>query len=234
MADRLKLAVFGAAGDTGDQIVRQALQRGHDVRAVERAWDAPPPWAASVELAEADVLSADLAEAVADRDAVISAIGLAPSPMTVVAPPPLYTEGVLRTIRAMQGAGVRRLAVVSASFVASRDRGPLWFRAAAQTALDRVFTQMGEMERILRAADRIDWTAARPGWLLDAPLTQDYTVTPDVIPPNMIRTRHADLAHFLLDCVETGDWIGGTPAIARSEPASASTPDKLIRAALRR
>jgi hypothetical protein len=132
----------------------------------------------------------------------------------------------------MQAAGVRRLVVISATFVATRDRGPVWFRAASRAGLGRVLAQMAEMERLLRASDNVDWTAVRPGWLMDGPLTTDYVIAPDVIAPGTIRTRHADLAHFMLTCVEDGAWIHGTPAIARAEPASASGPDKLLREVL--
>ena len=136
---------------------------------------------------------------------------------------------MLTYLKAMRKTGVKRLIVISASFVASRDRGPIWFRAAAMPALDRVFRQMGDMERILRSTDDIDWTAVRPGWLLDGARTGDYTVTPDVIPRGLIRTRHADLADFMLTLAEGKGWNRQTPAIARKEPFSVSSPLALLR-----
>lgn len=228
MTKTLKLAVFGAAGVTGQQVVRQAIARGHRVRAMDRSWQNGPEMPFGVETVAADVLTDDLDACVAGCDAVISTMGLGFSLDTATAPPPIYTEGTRRLVAAMQRGGVQRLLVISASFVASRDRGPLWFRMASAVALDRVFAQMAEMERILAAADGIDCTAVRPGWLMEGDVTADYTVTADVIPDHLIRTRHADLAHFLLYCTESGDWIGRTPAIARNEPDSASSPDKLL------
>lgn len=224
----LTLAVFGAAGKTGESLVAQAVERGHAVRAIEPEW---PEYASVPNGAEAlkgNLLDGDLAPLIEGCDAVVSAIGLGLSAKAVLDPPPLYSKGTERLLSAMERAGVERLVVISASFVATRDRGPVWFRATAGVALDAIFTQMGEMERILRAS-RADWTAVRPGWLLDAPLTADYLVTPDVIAPDLIRTRHADLAHFMLHCAETGEWSRATPAIARDEPATASTPDKLLK-----
>lgn len=85
------------------------------------------------------------------------------------------------------------------------------------------------MERLFAAARDIDWTAVRPGWLLDAPLTGDYAVKPDAIPDDLIRTRHADLAHFMLRCVETGDWVRATPAIARKEDDEVSAPSAVLK-----
>lgn len=229
MADTpMTLAVFGAAGKTGGALVAQAVDRGHAVRAIEPEWPREAPLPTGAEAMEGNLLDGDLHPLIEGCDAVISAIGLGLSAKAVLDPPPLYSTGTGRLLTAMERAKISRLVVISATFVATRDRGPAWFRATAGVALDAIFTQMGEMERILRAS-RADWTAVRPGWLLDAPLTADYVVTPDLIAPDLIRTRHADLAHFMLYCAESGDWSRATPAIARPEPAHASTPDKLLK-----
>lgn len=224
----MTLAVLGAAGKTGQSLVAQAVDRGHSVRAIEPEWPQEATVPAGAEAIEGNLLDGDLHPLIEGCDAVVSAIGLGLSTKAIVDPPPLYSRGTERLLTAMERSGIRRLIVISATFVATRDRGPVWFRATAGLALEAIFTQMGEMERILRAS-RADWTAVRPGWLLDAPLTADYVVTPDVIAPDLIRTRHADLAHFMLHCTESGEWSRATPAIARAEPAHVSTPDKLLK-----
>lgn len=223
------LVVFGANGKTGREIVDLAVKDGWKVRAAELDWPSNPGLPEGVEARTADVLSDDLGPLIRGADAVISALGVGISLKAIHDPPPLYTEGTLRIARAMQAAGVRRLVVISATFVASKDRGPLHFRLPAMLALHNVFRDMAAMERILRGMDNIDWTAVRPGWLLDAPLTEDYVVTPNIIPANMIRTRHADLAHFMLKCVENDEWINRTPAIARKEAETVSSPGAVLR-----
>lgn len=225
--DPKRLAIFGAGGKTGRHVVSQAAETGHRIRAIEPEWPDDAALPGGVEKVTGDLLNDDLVPLIEGCDAVISAIGLGLSASSVLSPPPLYTKGTERLIEAMTRAGIPRLVVISASFVASRDRGPVWFRATASVALSNVFSQMGEMERLLRSSE-LDWTAVRPGWLLDAPLTADYRVTPEVIDEDVIRTRHADLAHFMLSCIEDDAWSRQTPAIARPEPDSASTPDKLL------
>ena len=162
------------------------------------------------------------------RDAVVSALGLGPSPRTILDPPPLYTESSLRISQAMGRAGVRRLVVISAAFVEQRDVWPLWFRASVLPAMRQVYRQMGDMERILRARDHLDWTAVRSGWLLDRPKTEDYQVADRRLPPGTLRTRHGDLAHFILQCLEEDSWVGGTPAVARQEPLRYLSPFMLL------
>lgn len=212
-----KIAVFGASGTTGRQILRQAVSRGWHVRAVARSWDGAGENGSALELVKADVLEDDLSKIVSGVDAVISALGLSADPQTLADPPPVYTKGSARIADAMADEGVRRLLVISASFVVRRDIGPALFRNAALPALDPLFRQMAEMEASLREREDLDWTIARPGWLLNEPLTGDYTVSDSVIPDDLIRTRHADLAHFLLGEVDANNWVRGHPAPARRE-----------------
>ncbi|WP_422072143.1 NAD(P)H-binding protein [Tranquillimonas rosea] len=229
MLESKTLVILGAAGATGRHAVAQAVDRGHTVIAVERDWTDLPEPPAGVRKVSADVLRDDLGAVMQGADAVISALGLGVSAKTLLSPPPLYTEGTLRIISGMRAAGLIRLVVVSASFVGDRNRGPVWFRNTTGVALDRIFGQMAEMERILSATEDIAWTALRPGWLMEGPATRDYVVTEDVIPETLIRTRHADLADLALVCVEEGNWIRQKPAIAREEPASASGPGAVLR-----
>lgn len=227
MVDRPVLTIFGASGTTGRRAVEEGVAAGYRVRAVEIGWPEDTPAAEHVEHVTANVLTDDLSPAVEGAAAVISALGVGGA-KNLVDPPPLYTEGTLRIVEAMRQAGVTRLVVTSATFVETLERGPLHFRLAAGIGLYRVLQQMAEMERILRASG-LDWTAVRPGWLLDAPPSDDARVTENVIPPDLIRTRTGDLARFMVRCAQTGEWVGQTPAIARDEPDVASDPPSMLR-----
>ncbi|WP_375261269.1 SDR family oxidoreductase [Palleronia sp.] len=226
MAEIKKIAIFGAKGATGRQAVQQAVARGYRVRALELSWPENPDLPEGVEAVTANVLEDDLAPATEGCDAILSCIGLPFTARTALNPPPLYTESARRYVAAMKDTGIDRLVVISASFVETLDRGPLLFRVAARAALSPIFDQMGEMEQILRQST-VRWTAVRPGWLMEGELTQDYTITPNVIAPDLIRTRHSDLAHFMLDCLETEIYDRRTPAIARSEDRAAESARSL-------
>ncbi|WP_299323713.1 NAD(P)-dependent oxidoreductase [Parasphingopyxis sp.] len=218
------IVIFGAGGTTGAATVAMARDRGLTVRAVEHEWPLDAPDGEAVSHHSADVMDDDLAPLVDSADAVISAIGLSMSVRTVANPPPLYTKGTANIVQAMQKTGVRRLAVISATFVEDADAGPLWFRVTAMPALANIYAQMARMEAELARAEGIDWTAARPGWLLDRPYTGDYQVTDEKITHGLLRTRHADLADFLLRCVTEDLHIGETPAIARRESELDESP----------
>jgi hypothetical protein len=87
---------------------------------------------------------------------------------------------------------------------------------------------MREMEAQLHSAE-VGWTSVRSGWLMDCDLTADYTVTPDVIPQDLIRTRMTDAAHLMLDLAESGAWSRQTLAIAPKVDDEKSSRSTVIR-----
>ncbi|SFI61702.1 NAD(P)-dependent oxidoreductase [Jannaschia pohangensis] len=225
----MHILIYGADGATGTRLVEQALARGHRVRASVVDMSGDHPEKPGLDWVTSDILSGDdLSGDMAGIDAVINAVGLAAGLNTVVSPPPLYTEGTRNILRAMRGAGVDRYVTISASFVETLARGPIWFEAAAALGLSAIFNEMEKMEGILHQADWLRWTAVRPGWLLDEEASGDFQVFDDVIPEDLIRTRTGDLAQFMLECAEGDLHIRATPAISRPEPAGKSGPDAVL------
>lgn len=224
----LRITIFGASGATGRHAIKAARAKGHIVRAVDHHLPDDTGTDPKVTHVEGDVLSDDLRTNVRGADAVLSCLGVGNDIETLLSPPPLYSDGTENICKAMLKEGVARLIVISASFVEEKNRGPIWFKLPAMTALHPIFRQMAKMESNLKARPQLDWTAVRPGWLMDGVETRDYVVQAYVIPEELIRTRHADLAHFMVSLAESGEWVHQTPAIAREEPAAATAPDKVI------
>jgi nucleoside-diphosphate-sugar epimerase len=226
----MHLTIFGADGATGSRLVEAALAAGHDLRAIHHEDTPPERRYPRLTWAQGDLLSRDGLETLLEgTDAVLSAVGIAAGPSTVVDAPPLHTRGTVNLIEAMRATGVDRLVTISASFVETTARGPIWFRAAANTGLRSIFDQLATMELILRATETLRWTAVRPGWLLDEGPSGDYRVFDEVIPETLIRTRTGDLAAFMLACAEDDLHVRETPAIARPEDPSKSGPDAVLR-----
>ncbi|MEM7666667.1 MAG: SDR family oxidoreductase [Pseudomonadota bacterium] len=222
-----KILLFGTTGNTGKPFLDQALADGHKVHGAERDWPDSFRDHANFEKREADLMEDDLADLMDGIDCVVSAVGLGRDPQTLINPPPLYTEGAVRLVQAMRKTRIKRLVTISAAFADPAASVPSWFTAAT-FPLDRIFRQMGEMERVLRVCDDIEWTAVRPGWLLNRELTGDYEVSLDDLPKGTLRTRRADLAHFMLDCALNEKHVRKTPFIARKESLALETPPALI------
>src|SRR5262245_53798995 len=101
----MRLTIFGATGGTGTQLVRQALERGHEVTAVVRdASRLDVPDQERLKVVTADVMDPSAIEpAVAGADVVISAIGHRDTGPTTVC-----EDSARSVIEAMGKAGVRR------------------------------------------------------------------------------------------------------------------------------
>jgi len=229
----MHILIYGANGDTGARLVDEALRRGHTVRASAQTLTGSEKQADGLEWVVTDLMERNgPAGDMAGIEVVINAAGIDAGSNTVLNPPPLHTEGTRNVLAAMYSNEVDRLITISASFVETMSRGPIWFEAAARFGLASIFQQMGEMEKILQATPWLRWTAVRPGWLLDEAASGDFQVFHDVIPEDLIRTRTGDLAVFMLECAEQDLHIRATPAIARPEPADKSGPDAVFKAFL--
>ncbi len=217
VTDAAPLAVFGAGGKTGTEILRHAVRKGMEVRAFEHTLPGPSDRVDNVEYFQCDILNDDFSSELEGCRAVISALGIGFGPSTAIAPPPLYTEGTRRLVEAMSKIGISRIVVISAAFVEPQPSVPAWFELTARPALHNILEQMRAMEDLLERAKGLEWTAARPGWLLDEPYTGEAVITDERLAEGCFRCRHADLAAAMLEFVRENTWINAKPAIARPE-----------------
>jgi putative NADH-flavin reductase len=198
----MKLAVIGAAGRTGRQVVRQALDRGHAVVAVARSPERLNLTGDRLTVAAADVHDADaLAAAVLGVDAIVTTFGAAAGRQ----PTDVYSAGITNVLAAMDGGGIRRLAVISASPAGPREQLPAALRLLVLPILDRFFggayDDLRRMETVLQRRGDLDWSCLRPPRLRDRPATGTYRLDPGPLPRSRSLT-YPDLATALLDCLD--------------------------------
>jgi putative NADH-flavin reductase len=205
----MKIAVIGAAGRTGRQAVRQALNRGHEVVAVARSPEKLDVTGDRLTVAAADVHDADaLARAVVGADAIVTTYGAAAGRQAT----DIYSAGITNVLAAMDGGGVRRLAVISASPAGPRAEQPAALRLLVLPILDRLFAgayaDLRRMETVLARRGDLEWVCLRPPRLLDRPATGVYRLDRKPLPRSGSLT-YPDLATALLDCTDgTGSRTG--------------------------
>lgn len=117
----MRIALFGATGGTGREILRQACEGGHDVTAVVRDPARVGETHARLAVLQADVMDpAAIAPAIRGHDAVVSALGSRAGRV----PTTICTGSARSIVATMEAEGVRRLLVVSAGLVATDGDGP--------------------------------------------------------------------------------------------------------------
>ncbi|MGB5834532.1 MAG: SDR family oxidoreductase [Thiohalocapsa sp.] len=203
----MQIALFGATGGTGLQVLEQALARGDRIQALVRD---PAKLAArdGLTLIEGDVLDQDAVNrCVEGSDAVICSLGSHGSAS------PVEDRGTERILTAMKTQDVRRLIAVTSMGVGdSIDQVAAFFRAIMKLTLKRVMEAKERQEQAIMASD-LDWTIVRPGGLTDGPRTGNYQ---SGLEKSIKATRvsRADVAEFVLSELTAGDYISATPAIS--------------------
>ena len=210
----MQLTIFGASGGTGRRLVEQALAAGHTVTAVVRDPARLPVRHDRLKLVAADVLDPEaITPAVADADAVVSALG----PRSSRNRSSITSAGTASILKAMRTADSSRLVVVSAAPVASDGHGTtlpyrLLVKPLLRALLGGLYADLAVMEETVRRSG-LAWTILRPPQLTDGPRTGSYRQATDANLPRGYRISRADLADAILAALEDPDSVKATITI---------------------
>ena len=190
-----KIAIIGATGRAGSQLLEEALRRGHTVTAIARNTDkltARP----GVTVKQVDALEADaLQQAVSGSDVVISAAHFATLPASAVLGP-------------VKKAGVKRLLVVGGAGSLLLPDGSRVIDSPGFPAEYKTEASAGAaFLDVLRQEQELDWTFLSPSALFDGTertgqfrLGQDHLLVSD---DGQSSISFADFAIAMIDEVET-------------------------------
>ncbi|WKD35223.1 NAD(P)-dependent oxidoreductase [Streptomyces xanthophaeus] len=215
----MKITVFGATGGVGREVVRQALDAGHEVTAVVRD-PSRLPLPAHERLHVATVTDVTDVEAVlpvvSGRDAVVSALG--PANNKQARTKPVAGPALSAITSAMDRAGVRPLSAVSAAPVGPLpESAGIFTRAVVFPLLRRllrdVYADLADMEAAM-AASGTRWTVVRPPMLQNKPRTGTYRRAIDANVPGGRVIPRADVADALLAALTDPDCAGHAVGVA--------------------
>ena len=203
----MKIALFGATGGTGRQVLEQGLANGHEIRALARSPDKLEP-APGLEVIAGDVLDQTAVDTcLTGTEAAICVLGSHGSAQ------PVEAEGTKRIIAGMQRLDIQRLIAVTSMGVGdSRDQVPGFFRVLMQLTLKKVMAAKEEQEQLIRDSG-LAWTIVRPGGLTDGPATGDYRSGVDKS-IQATRVARADVADFVLQQLLDERYLRQAPAVS--------------------
>jgi len=192
----------------------QALGRGHEVVAFVRDADSVIDLAHTrLEVAVGDVLDPpSIGPAVRGTRAVLFAISTRRGRESSR----VYSDGIHHVIAAMDEYAVDRLVCVSAAGVGAPPESglsSLFKRLSTSRVLREVYADMERMEYEVMLS-HTNWTIVRPAALTDGTLTGEYRVVEGRAVPGGRSISRADLAAFMLKCVDVDVWSGKGVAIA--------------------
>ncbi len=209
----MRILVIGATGGTGREIVKQALERGHDVVALARKPSKVKVTHERLRVVQGDVTkAATLDAAMAGVDAVVCALGH----KRWLGPSTILSEGTRNIVRAMEARGVKRLVVETSLGVGdSAGRlGVVFTLFTMPLILPFYFYDKLRQERVVRGSS-LDWVIVRPGNLLDGGKRGRYRHGPRV--GNYLWgafIRRADVADFMLNQIGDTSYLRQAPGVA--------------------
>jgi putative NADH-flavin reductase len=200
----MRIAVVGANGRAGLEVVKQGLKRGHQVSAIARQPAAVGLEHQNLTIHAADVLDpVALIAALAGVDAVVSALGIGTSRAATV----VYSDGIKNIVSLMGRSGPKSIVVISATPVGPRAEHPFIDRRIAMPILESflhaTYEDMRRMEAVLQESD-VDWISVRPPRLVNRAATGAYRLSTEPLRRGR-KITYADLGAALLDAVDRKD-----------------------------
>jgi len=200
------IAVFGANGNIGSRIVREALDRGHEVVAVVRD---PSKFVASreaVTVTTGDVLSPESVAAVGgNADVVVSAVGGKDGPghQATIRP---AAESLVTGLRSL-GAGAPSLVFVGgAGSLRKPDGSRVWDTQGLPDTILQIMHAHGDALDYLRGVQDVRWTNISPAAMIEpGARTGTYRVGKDELVADENGESHIsmeDYAVAVLDEIE--------------------------------
>jgi putative NADH-flavin reductase len=206
----MKIAVFGATGATGQQVVQQALEQGHSVTALARMPERLAIHHSSLKIIKGNVLDpAAVEQTVSGADAVLSCLGRRP-----FRDKDAVWKGTHNIIEAMKKLGVRRL-IVESAYGAGSSRGlsSIGMFLVTNTILKWAYREK-DLEEPEIMNSELDWVIVRPPALRNGQKTGKYRVGEEMRLGTMNWINRADVADFMLRQVSSQEWLRKTPSIS--------------------
>lgn len=209
----MNLLIIGATGGTGKELVKQALEQGHNVSAFVRNPSKMKLKHDNLSIVVGNVLDYPSVEkAVQGKDAVLSALGH----KRYYFPDKILSDGTKNIINAMQKHGVKRF-ICETALGLNDTRGKLGLYYTLFVVPFIVFFYFRDKERqeqIIKESN-LDWIIVRPGQLTNGKKKGKYkhgTNIGSYIITVMI--SRADVADFMLKQLDEETYLRKTPAVA--------------------
>jgi putative NADH-flavin reductase len=204
----MKVVVFGAAGRTGFEVVRRALEKGHKVKAVVRNLAQISLIHPNLEVVSGDALSQDsVSKAVEGQDAVVSCLSSAELSHRQVF--------IHHIINAMRLHKVRRVIAIGGIGALQASEH---LKVYETTTFPREYVDITQAHiRVLDAllTSRLDFTFVCPPQIKEGERTGGYK-TQDGYPTQGWRITTGDLADFMVSELQSNQFVGKKVGISNS------------------
>lgn len=208
----MKIVVFGASRGVGLEVVKQALEGGHQVTAFVRSHEKFTVTHPNLVVFKGDAMDADAVEqAIAEQEAVISALG----PTRPLVPHMIETSAK-NIVNGLKKHGIRRLVSTTGAGVRQPEDQPKFIDHFIGFLLNLlakdVVLDSAENVKVIQAS-KLDWTIVRFPRLMDGEHTGKYQVG-YVSKDSGTKISRADGDDFVLKELTEKKWLLKLPVVS--------------------
>ncbi len=208
----LKILVIGATARTSDDLIPMALRAGHEVIGLARRPHAMKIAHENLTVVKGDVYDVEsLKAAMTGEEIIVSVYGPRTTPEIEIAESDLMSQGTANIIEAMKAKGNTRLFATSSTSVQREipETEPVGVPLTQKWMWNMrgVYRDMRRMEDVAHASG-LEVVVLRPCQLLQERRRYDTQVSVDVDAPSRRLISYADFAAFILDNLESDQYIG--------------------------
>ncbi|XP_064638136.1 uncharacterized protein YwnB-like isoform X2 [Lineus longissimus] len=204
----MKICVCGATGPSGQRLVQQALDAGHQVIALVRTPEKVEAKHDNLKVEKVDVCNVeDLVPHFTGSDAIMSCLGHAISFFTAQT---FYSESCKAIVEAMRKADVKRLVAITSWCTVYKPEHPKfieWF--LKPVFIGRNLADMARMETYLQnECSDITWTCVKPPGLTNDPITEKLITAAEgeLVRDAGFQMSRSDVVRFMLSIIEDQQW----------------------------
>ena len=214
----MKILLLGITGRTGRLVAEEAIKRGHKIVGIARD-------PGKVTVKDAGIVKGTpydfetVRKAIIGCDAVISTLNIFPQSESlfgkIKSPLDSMSVSITNAVKAMKEKDIKRIVVMTALGVGdSAKEIPGFFSFIVRISnIKYAYADHDAQEKVLENSN-LDWTVVRPAGLNDK--NDDISILYNLKGVGKIAStisRNA-VAHFILDCIEKGQFIKQKPGIS--------------------
>ena len=208
-----KIALFGASGQTGQQFLIQALEKGYSIKALVRNLSSIPQKSPQLELIQGDVLNLfDVEKTVEGCDVIISLFGYVKN-----SPEWLQSDGTNNIIKAMKKYKVSKIVSLSGGGLPYPEKDEPKFmdkviRTIMSIAVPKILNDANKHADLLRNSG-LKWLIVRGPRLTNDPKIGRYRIGWVGVNAST-KVGRADLADFIVAQIEDDSFVYQMPFIS--------------------
>jgi putative NADH-flavin reductase len=209
----MNITVIGASAGIGLETVKRALERNHNVTTLSRSEIALPQNARLISIIGDATNASDLSLSITHADAIIVTLGTGKNMKATT----LFSDFATLFVEMQSNTPTNRPCIFVTGFGAGESQKYVgWLvRLFLKYFLKDVYSDKAMMEETI-ANSQLNWIIARPGRLLDGPLTEKYRTELKLYKGiNIGGINRSDVADFLVKQAENPTESRKYPALSQ-------------------